>query len=130
MRRERIAALMVLLSMLVVGAAVAWYGRAAVPGTGEPGVTVINLTGVSADGVWTTEEVNGLNYWWRQFEPATLQLEVGDEVVVNLRSADLVHRFYIPAFDVGPVSVEQGRLRPASTVPQTHHDLGIRPMGR
>lgn len=122
MRQERIAALLVLLSMLLVGVAVHWYGRTAVPGTREPDVVVINLTGVSADGVWTDDEVNGLNYWWKQFEPATLQLEVGDEVVVNLRSADLVHRFYIPAFDVGPVDVEPGHM---ATVRFTATESGV-----
>ena len=122
MRQERIAALLVLLSMLVVGAAVAWYGRAAVPGFREPGVVVFNLTGVASDGVWTLDEVNGLNYWWKQFEPATLHLEVGDRVVVNLRSADLFHRFYIPAFAVGPVDVEPGHM---ATVRFTATQAGV-----
>ena len=33
---------------------------------------VINITGVGARGAWTLETVNGLNYWWKSFEPATI----------------------------------------------------------
>jgi len=109
-RRERLAAAVVFGSMVLVAAAVAWYGKAAVPGTGEEGVVVFELTGVGASGVWTTDEVNGLNYWWKEFEPATLYVREGDEVVINLRSADLFHNFYIPGFQVGPVDVEPGHM--------------------
>ncbi len=111
LRTESIAAAAVLAAMLLVAAAVAWYGRAAVPGRGEPGTVVVSLTGVGASGVWTLEEVNGLNYWWKTFEPATIHLREGDEVVLNLRSADLFHCFYAPAFDVGPMDVEPGHRR-------------------
>jgi len=109
-RQERTAALLLLLSLAGVGAAVAWYGQAAVPGVDEPDVVVFNLTGVASDGVWTLEDVNGLNYWWKRFTPATLVIEKGDVVVLNLHSADLFHRFYIPAFRVGPVDVEPGHV--------------------
>jgi plastocyanin/mono/diheme cytochrome c family protein len=108
--REKIAALSVLLPIVLVGASIGWYGQAAVPGFGETGSVVVNLTGVASDGVWTLEEVNGLNYWWKTFEPATVFLRVGDEVVLNLRSADLFHQLYIPAFAVGPVDVEPGHM--------------------
>jgi plastocyanin len=107
---ERTATLLVVLPVLLVAAGVAWYGRAAVPGAREEGVVVVNLTGVAGDGVWTLEAVSGLNYWWKKFEPATIHLREGDEVVLNLRSADLCHQFYLPAFSVGPVDVEPGRM--------------------
>ena len=110
MGRERIAVALVTVPMLVIAAAVAWYGRASVPGFGEPGVVVFNLTGVGWEGVWTTDEVTGANYWWRQFEPATLHIRLGDEVVLNLHSADLYHQFYLPEFGVGPVDVKPGRM--------------------
>lgn len=110
MNVERVARIAVLVPLLVVASAVAWYGRVSVPGAGEPDVVVFNLTGVGEDGVWTLEEVNGLNYWWKRFEPATLTVDQGDEVVVNLRSADLFHCFYIPDFEVGPVDVEPGHM--------------------
>lgn len=110
-RTESIAAAAVAAAMVLVATAVAWYGQVAVPGRGEPGTVVVSLTGVGASGVWTLEEVNGLNYWWKTFEPATIQLQEGDEVVLNLRSADLFHSFYAPAFAVGPVDVEPGHRR-------------------
>jgi cytochrome c oxidase subunit 2 len=110
MNGEKIAALLVVLPMVLGSAAIAWYGRASVPGVGEPDTVVFNLTGVASDGVWTLDEVNGLNYWWKRFEPATLYVREGDTVVINLRSADLFHRFYIPAFSVGPVDVEPGHM--------------------
>ena len=108
--RERIALLLVLVPAGLVAIGVGWYGQAAVPGAGEPGVVVVNLTGVAGDGVWTLDEVNGLNYWWRRFEPATVFLREGDRVVLNLRSADLFHQFYVPSFAVGPVDVEPGHM--------------------
>jgi plastocyanin len=108
--REKVAALLVLIPVLMVAVAVAWYGTAAIPGIDEPGVVVVNLTGVANDGVWTLDEVSGLNYWWKTFEPATIYVREGDEIVLNLRSADLYHQFYVPAFAVGPVDVEPGHM--------------------
>lgn len=110
MDRERLAALSLLAALALVAAGVAWYGHAAVPGAGEPGVRVFNLTGVAAEGVWTLEPVHGLNYWWKRFEPAVLYVRLGEEVVLNLKSADLFHRFYLPEFAVGPVDVEPGHM--------------------
>ncbi len=108
--RERLAALLVVAPLIAGIGLLAWYGHAAVPGNGEPGTAVFSLTGVAAKGVWTLDEVNGLNYWWKEFEPATLFVREGEEVVVNLKSADLFHRFYLPAFGVGPVDVEPGHM--------------------
>ena len=108
--RERIALLLVVAPAGLVAVGVVWYGQAAVPGAGEPGVAVVNLTGVASAGVWALDDVNGLNYWWKRFEPATVFLREGDEVVLNLRSADLFHQLYIPSFAVGPVDVEPGHM--------------------
>lgn len=108
MLRERIAALLVLLPMVAVTTAVAWLGLTPGRVAGNPPTVVFNLTGVAADGVWTLEPVNGLTYWWRSFEPATLHVTEGDEVVIHLRSGDVFHRFYLPTFSVGPVAVEPG----------------------
>jgi len=108
MKRERLLALSLLLALVAEGAWIGWYRRAAVPGAGEEGTIVFNLTGVAASGVWTLAEVHGLNYWWKRFEPAVLHVPEGAEVVINLRSADLFHQFYVPEFAVGPVDVEPG----------------------
>jgi cytochrome c oxidase subunit 2 len=111
MRCERLAALMVVAPMIVVAVLVMLYGPAAVARRQEDGVKIFNLTGVGKDGVWTLSDVNGLNYWWRRFEPATLYVDEGDWVVINLRSADLLHCFYIPGFSVGPVDIEPGHAK-------------------
>lgn len=67
------------------------------------------LTGVASLGRWTLEPVNGLNYGVKDFEPATLFVRTGDDVVIHLRSADAFHRFYLPQFSVGPIDVEPGK---------------------
>lgn len=110
MSREKLLALLILLAAVAEGAGIAWYQKATVPGTGEPGTVVFNLTGVASSGVWTLEEVNGLNYWWKDFEPAELHVPAGATVVINLRSADLFHQFYIPEFAVGPLDIEPGHM--------------------
>lgn len=111
MSRDKLLALLLLLLAAAEAAAIAWYRKAAVPGANEPGAAVFNLTGVAGRGVWTLEEVNGLNYWWKDFEPAVLYVPAGSEVVINLRSADLYHQFYIPGFTVEPVDIEPGHMR-------------------
>ena len=111
MFKERFAVFIVVAPMLVVGTVILWYGPATALNHSRPGEKTFNLTGVAADGVWTLSDVNGLNYWWRTFKPATLYVEEGDWVEINLRSADLVHCFYIPAFSVGPVDIEPGHSR-------------------
>jgi len=108
MNRERIAAVLVLLPMAAIFAAIVWFGWASNRLFGERDTVVFNLTGIASAGVWTTSPVNGLNYWWRSFQPATLYVTEGDEVVINLRSADVFHRFYLPSFSVGPVAIEPG----------------------
>jgi mono/diheme cytochrome c family protein len=108
MLKERIAALLVLLPMAAVTTALAWFGWASGRVPDGRDAVVFNLTGVAADGVWTLEPVNGLTYWWKRFQPATLYVREGDEVIIHLRSGDVFHRFYLPEFSVGPVDVEPG----------------------
>lgn len=72
---------------------------------------VINVTGVGARGAWTLETVNGLNYWWRSFEPATIHIQLNEQVVLRLMSADVFHQFYVPALGIGPVDVEPGYIK-------------------
>jgi len=71
---------------------------------------VIDVTGFAGRGTWTLETVNGLNYWWKAFEPATIYLEVGDTAVLRFHSADVMHQFYAPGLNIGPVSVEPGHV--------------------
>ncbi|MFQ5652494.1 MAG: c-type cytochrome [bacterium] len=69
---------------------------------------VIHLTGVMKNGVWTDEEVTGLNYWRKTFPPATIVLREGEEVVLRLSSSDGTHSFYVPELNLGPIKVESG----------------------
>jgi hypothetical protein len=108
MLKERTAILLVILPMVGVSAVVGWFGWSSHSDHDRTNAVVFNLTGVAAAGVWTLQPVNGLNYWWRRYEPAILYVEEGDEVVIHLRSGDVFHRFYLPAFAVGPVGVEPG----------------------
>ncbi|MBI3074542.1 MAG: c-type cytochrome [Deltaproteobacteria bacterium] len=79
---------------------------------------VVTLTGVGATGVWTSEEVTGANYWVRPFSPARLVFRVGEEVLLRLRSADVLHTFYSPALGVGPVEVHPGYVEEVRVVPR------------
>lgn len=72
---------------------------------------VIDITGVGAAGAWTLERVSGLNYWWKPFEPATIHLWRGEQVVLRFQSADVFHQFYAPALGLGPVDVDPGHTR-------------------
>lgn len=110
MRKELIASSLLLISIVAVLAGVVWLRVAETPGAQEPGVIVFNLTGIGSGGVWTLDEVQGVNYWWRKFQPAVLHIPLHSRVVINLRSADVFHRFYIPELSVGPVDVEPGHM--------------------
>jgi len=72
---------------------------------------VINITGVGAKGVWTLETVNNLNYWWKSFEPATIHIQLNEQVLLRFLSADVFHQFYVPALGIGPVDVEPGYVK-------------------
>ena len=72
---------------------------------------VITVTGVANKGAWTLETVNGLNYWWKSFEAATIHLQLDDRVVFRLQSADVFHQFYVPELGIGPVNVNPGYVR-------------------
>jgi mono/diheme cytochrome c family protein len=107
---EKVPTLAVLASVVAVPVILAWYGLAYRPSTYPAKAQVVNLTGIARRGVWTLERVNNLNYWWKSFEPATLQLPLHSHVVLRLHSADVVHQFYVPELRIGPVNVEPGHV--------------------
>ena len=72
---------------------------------------VIDITGVGARGAWTLETVNGLNYWWKSFKPATIHIQLNETVLLRFLSADVFHQFYVPALGIGPVDVEPGYIK-------------------
>ncbi|MBN2123231.1 MAG: c-type cytochrome [Deltaproteobacteria bacterium] len=108
--KERMAAIAVLLTLIAVPGGVWWYEKVHIPSRYGPGVKVINITGFAGTGVWTIEEVSGINYWWKHFEPATIVLEEGMEVVLRLRSSDMTHQFYLPALNIGPLTIRPGHM--------------------
>ena len=77
-------------------------------GTARAKERVFVITGVGNRGLWTLEPVNGLNYWWKTFEPATIHIRLGEAVVVRFRSADVFHQFYVPELRIGPVDIDPG----------------------
>ena len=107
--KEKLAVICVLLVLVAVPGLVFVYQRIYRPShyTGR----VINITGVGARGAWTLETVNGLNYWWKSFEPATIHIQLDEAVVLRFLSADVFHQFYVPALGIGPVDVEPGYVK-------------------
>jgi heme/copper-type cytochrome/quinol oxidase subunit 2 len=74
-----------------------------------PGTKIINLTARARGGIWTQEDIVGLNYWWKTPTRATeIPLTKGDHVVVRLHSVDVLHSFAIPVLHLGPVDVPAG----------------------
>ena len=72
--------------------------------------SVIELTGVMAQGVWTDEIVAGGNAWRRDFRHARPALAVGKTTLLRLTSADVVHTFSAPELGVDRVEVYPGKV--------------------
>ena len=87
-----------------------WYWQAVISLRNYPlGTKVINLTAIAKDGIWTQDEVVGWNYWWRTPKRTEdIPLQLGDNVLLRLRSVDVLHSFAIPLLHVGPVEVPSG----------------------
>ena len=107
--KEATAALTVAL-VLVGLPLLLWYWRSVALLHRYPlGSKVITLTAIADGGVWTQEEVVGLNYWWKKASRTSdIPLREGDHVVVRLHSADVLHSFAIPILRLGPVDVPAG----------------------
>jgi hypothetical protein len=112
MIKERLATIAVLLVLTIVPCSVFCYQYIYLPARRPPDARVFDITAVGAgSGAFTLEDVNGLNYWWKRFSPMTILLEVGDPVILRLRSADVTHQFYIPRLNVGPVDIKPGHVK-------------------
>lgn len=87
-----------------------WYWRSAVVAHRyPPGTKVITLTAVADGGIWTQEEIAGLNYWRKKpTRTSEIPLNQGDHVVLRVRSADVLHSFAIPLLRLGPADVPAG----------------------
>lgn len=77
-----------------------------------PGVDrVITLTGVADPGVWTEDTVAVGYRGPAAVEPARIVLREGEEVLLELKSADATHSFYSPELGIGPVEIYPGHSR-------------------
>jgi plastocyanin len=108
--QETLATLSVLISIVAVPLLISWYQNDVVLGAYPPGTKVITLSGMADGGVWTLDRVDGANYWWKKFKPATIYLNEGDSVVLRLESTDVHHRFYCPGLNIGPIGLEPGHV--------------------
>jgi len=107
--KEKLAIGFVLAVLAAVPLLVFCFQDACGPSRGDEKVFVV--TGVGNQGVWTLESVNGLNYWWKSFEPATIHLRLDDVVALRFRSADVFHQFYVPELGIGPVDIDPGHAQ-------------------
>ena len=108
-RRELVASVVVLAVLVTVPVWV-WWRSHSFETTYPKDVKVFNITGIGSQGRWTLEEVSAFNYWWKAFQRAEIHVEPGDSVVLRLQSADVTHVFYAPTLNVGPVTIEPGRV--------------------
>jgi mono/diheme cytochrome c family protein len=118
--KEKLAVICVLLVLAAVPALVFVYQDMYRPA--RYAGRLINITGVGARGAWTLDTVNGLNYWWKSFEPATIHIQLDEKVVFRFLSADVFHQFYVPALGIGPVDVEPGYIK---EIPFTAEKAGV-----
>jgi cytochrome c oxidase subunit II len=108
---ERIAFTVTVLILLALPISLLAYKRVYLPHKFS-GARIITLTAIATDGVWTQEQVRGINYWRKHFSPTPeIQVGLGETIVLRLASADVLHTFAIPALDIGPIDVPAGEVR-------------------
>jgi hypothetical protein len=112
--KEIAATACVIVGLVAVPVGIKQYHTDRIIGQYPAGSKVITLSGVAEDGSWTLGNVDGTNYWRREFAPSVIFLEEGDDVVIRLQSTDVHHRFYVPELGLGPVEVEPGHLTEVS----------------
>jgi hypothetical protein len=88
------------------------------------GAQVIELTGVATTGTWTDRKVTGSNYWKKDFPAARPVLKVGKPALFRLKSADVIHSFYIPSLGIGPVEVDPGHVVEFLVTPKSEGVFG------
>ncbi len=111
---EILAVICVIGSLLAIPIGIVRYQQSCISRGDSKSELVFTLTGVGKDSVWTLETVNAENYWRKTFTRATFYLTEGDYVKLRLQSADVHHRFYAPALDIGPIDVEAGHTKTVS----------------
>lgn len=104
---EIIAAVLVISTLILVPILLDANG----PWNNKEGMRVIHLTALSEGGIWTDEEVSSLNYGYKEFRKANPILRVGEKIILRLSSADVVHTFYVPELNIGPIEVNAGEVK-------------------
>jgi len=112
---QEIIALLLTVSSLVALPIVVFNNA---PWVEKEGTRIIHLTALQKGGVWTDQKVNGLNYWWKDYKPATLRLVKGEKVILRLTSADVTHTFYVPDLYPEPVIVKGGYTEDLVLIPE------------
>lgn len=121
-RRESIVIAATILGFLAAPAFSFYYearretrAAAAAPKSGK--LHVFHLTGIAKPGMWTLDNVEGWNYWWRKPRRfSEMKVNKGDTVLIFLTSADVQHSLKIPAIGIGPIEVDPGHRKEVSFV--------------
>lgn len=103
---EIISAIVVL--MILIGTPFAISNNS--PWKNHSKTRMINITAVAAQGIFTEDVVNGLNYWNKNFKRANIILTKGEKVIIRFTSVDVTHSFYVPEIGLGPIVVEAGHF--------------------
>jgi len=103
--REVISSILAVAAVVGAFAVPFWYQKQKEASANERTIT---LTGIATSGIWTEDNVTGENYHNGNFKSAHIHLNKGDAVRLVLRSADVIHRFYMPELGVGPVDLIPG----------------------
>jgi mono/diheme cytochrome c family protein len=114
---ERVAVGLTIVGILAVITLPFLYERSRSRSGDAEDLRVITLTAIAETGIWTADEVRGVNYFARSFQPARPQLEVGESVLLRLKSADVVHDFYCPGLGIGPLEVYPGLVEEVVVTP-------------
>lgn len=103
------AGIVTVVAILIGLPIILWHWRDQTLHHHPAGTKVITLTAVAGNGVWTTDDVVGWNYWWKTPKRVEdIPLQVNDHVVMRLRSVDVLHSFAVPLLHIGPVEVPSG----------------------
>lgn len=112
--KEILALLSVLLVLIGLPIAIWWYELTYLPSRHPDGTRLVNLTAKVEQKkcLWTLEQVDGLNYWWKKFKFAEeIPANEGQTVIFRVKSADVMHSFAIPQFRIGPYEIEGGKVK-------------------
>lgn len=119
--QEFLALGIILAILLGLPYAVLWYDKANILWHYPQGARIVNLTAkVNEDTcLWTLENINGLNYWWKKFKFAE-EIPVSDSqpTIFRIKSADVTHSFAIPISRIGPYEIEAGKVKDVQFNPQ------------